>query len=317
MQRLLKTLVTLSATTALLAGGPAFARGGGGSSGHSSFSGSSSHSNLGAFSHDRSPEHKGETHAFSQKSTSSKEERHSYRTQHQDNSVPKMVRERDVRKVEHKKSGPDSHKSVQLASKPTTLVKHVTLAHKLTDQQYARAKLSDSKGRHFDAIKKGWTDGKGHWWYGHFAWVFVDDTWYYGNARWSYNDGDWSCDDAFRATQPTRLVAVEARPASASAALVVKPEPAIEASPAQTLPKPVKQASLTSHLPPPKAPQGQLQPTGAKVETTELPSIETAALVTPSIAAANPADAAQPASVVECKRFLPSLSLTITVPCSE
>ena len=277
----------------------------------------SSHSNLGAFSHDRAPEHKHETHAISQKTTSSKEERHSYRSQRQDNSARKVVRERDVRKIEHKKLEPGSHKPVTLASKPATLVKHVTLAHKLTDQQYARAKLSDSKGRHFDAIKKAWTDGKGHWWFGHFAWVFIDDNWYYGNARWTYNDGDWSCDDALRTAQPTRLVAVEARPAAVSTALVVKPEPAADASPAQTLPKPIKQASLPSKLPPPTTPQGQLQPTGAKVGTTELPSIETAALVTPSIAAENPADAAQPASLVECKRFLPSLSLTITVPCSE
>ena len=313
MKNLMKNLVTLSATTMLLAGGPAFARGGGGSFGHASFAAMSPHSSLGAFSHDRSSEHSFETRSNSQRTTSSKEERHGDRPHRQDNSEHKVVRVRDVQKIEHKKLELDSRKPLKIASKSTTLVKH---GHKLTENDYARAKLSDSKGRHYDAAKKAWTDGKGHWWFGRFAWVFIDDVWYYGNARWSYNDDAWSCNDSIMAARPSRIKAVELPPTAASP-LIVKSEPVTEASTAQTLPKPIKPASLASKLPPPQAPLGQMQQTGTKVETTELPSIETAALVTPPIATANPVDAAQPAGAVECKRFLPGLSLTISVPCAE
>ena len=319
MKNLMKALVTLSATTALLAGGPAFARGGGGggSFGHSSFAAMSSHSSLGAFSHDKSSERSFESRSSSQKTSPSKEERHADRPHRQDNSERKVVRVRDVQKVEHKKLELDSRKTLKIASKSVTSVKHVKLVHTLTDRDYAHAKLSDSQGRRYDAAKKAWTDGKGHWWFGRFAWVYIDDVWYYGNARWVYTDAEWSCDDAVMAQQPTRMRAVEPAPIAAAAPLVVKSKPVIEASPTEASPKSIKPASLASKLPLAPAPLGQLQQTGTTVATTELPSIETAALVTPPIITANPVDAAQPASAVECKRFLPSVSMTISVPCSD
>ncbi len=342
MKNLMKTLVTLSATAALLAASPAFARGGGGGSGghggggHSFFAGSSSHSAMSFVSHDRSPALRSATHAPSTKSVASKEKHRDDRTHRQPNSESKVVREHHARKVEPKKVEStklkveklkvDTLKIVKITPKPATLVKHVTPALKLTDRHYARALLADKKGRHYDALKKGWTDGKGHWWYGRFAWVYIDDVWYYGNSRWTFADGDWSCDDTLLAVKPTRSIAIEARSTPASAPPMAKTEPAIETSLAQAASQPIKRPDAASKLPATETPRGQLQPTSAKVTRSELPGIESTALAIPTVATDNPVDAAQTvapveaaqtAGPVECKRFLPNLSMTISVPCSQ
>ena len=322
MKNLMKTLVALSATTALLAVGPAFARGGGGGGhgggGHASFGGKSSFSSMGPISRDRSSEHRSATYSVPQKATLSKETRHHERSHRQVNTERKVVRDREVRKVEAKKLTADSHKAVKIAAKPVMPGKRVAVAQKLTDHQYARAKLADSKGRHYNAEKKAWTDGKGRWWYGRFAWVFIDDAWYYGNSRWTFSDGDWSCDSVVAAAKPTRRIIVEAPSAKTSTPEAVQAETAVET---QAAPKPNKSQSLAK-----KPPQGQMQQSEAQVAKTKLPSIETAALASPPVAPSNPVDTAQPVTPVEvaqtagpvdCKRFLPNLSLTISVPCSE
>ena len=353
MNRHMTMLACLSTTASLLLVNPAFARGGGGgghSHGHShgtSLSRMSSISHPGFAFRSKPSQPSFTAHKVSRKSGSHENERRDrHDDRHKTISEHKHSHATERRSAEPKqRTQPEVKKIVtatvrtKTATKPVMLAKQAARIHQLTDRHFATAKLSDGKGRHYDAQKKSWTDGKGRWWHGRFAWLYIDGAWYYGNSRWTASGTDWSCVDEVAPACPNHGPARLTQSATGAASPVAQPalqgdkhvapttvamvtpsaaKPATPGKPMETdqpavLVKQAKQAPQSQQT---AGTEVQKQTASVPVITPDLPGIETASPDRQAGSGQQQTSSVSPAATVECKRYLPNLSLTITVPCA-
>jgi hypothetical protein len=310
MSRFTNTIVAVSTTAMLIVATQASAHGGGGHASFGSFAAAPSHSYLGSSNRERRSNSESETRGNESRAVSHAGDRHSRTTRVSDSRERQVRHEEHERTTRHTPLVRESRKDV--APKLEQHQKRSPAMLALTDKQFANAKLADGKGRLYDAMKKTWTDGKGHWWYGRYAWLFIDGDWYYGSSPWTFNGEDWSMDDdvsiACASCKPVRSatpVEAEIAPSEASAPKVTDEANSLSVDDV----KRTKSAAVapSSH---------RMQPTSTAVTTKEMPSVETASPVAAS-ATAETQVVEKSDTQIECKRFLPNLSLTITVPCQS
>ncbi len=143
----------------------------------------------------------------------------------------------------------------------------------------APVKFSDGEGRQYDVASKTWFDGAGSCWKGGKSFVFRSGSWFYGNARWVQTSNGWGVSSGDLPEQ------VDCAGVKAFAGKI-KPE------------------NTASDAPPAAAPkQAVAQPASVR---TVAPAPVVEAPKTPD-ATANASD---------CKKYLPSLGETVSVPCT-
>ncbi len=141
-------------------------------------------------------------------------------------------------------------------------------------------KYADSEGRRFDRASKTWFDGTNGCWKGDKTFVYRGGAWFYGNARWVQTSNGWGASSG-------------------------------------DLPEQVDCAAV-------KAFAGKIKPasTGAEAPVAEGPKAAAPKNV-PARAAATQPVVAEPklpdatANASDCKKYLPSLGETVSVPCTQ
>lgn len=142
-------------------------------------------------------------------------------------------------------------------------------------------KYADGEGRQYDRASKTWFDGADSCWKGSKGFAYRSGAWFYGNARWVQTSSGWGVSSGDLPEQVdcagVKAFASKTKPTATAAA----------DTPANEAPKPdvVKQTPARTVAPVPVA-----------VET-KAPD-----------ATANASD---------CKKYLPSLGETVSVPCTQ
>lgn len=140
-------------------------------------------------------------------------------------------------------------------------------------------KFSDGEGRQYDLASKTWFDGAGSCWKGSKSFVYRSDAWFYGNARWVQTSNGWGVSSGD------------------------VPEQA-DCSGVKAFAGKIKPVSTASEAPPAVAPKPTVaQP--APVRT-----------VAPAPVAGSPKAPDATANASDCKKYLPSLGETVSVPCT-
>ena len=142
-------------------------------------------------------------------------------------------------------------------------------------------KYADGEGRQFDRASKTWFDGVDSCWKGAKTFAYRGGAWFYGNARWVQTSNGWGVSSGDLPEQ------VDCAGVKAFASKIKPTATAAADAPANEAPKPgvVKQTPARTVAPAPVA-----------VET-KAPD-----------ATANASD---------CKKYLPSLGETVSVPCTQ
>ncbi|MBN9276998.1 MAG: hypothetical protein J0I57_05110 [Hyphomicrobium sp.] len=157
-------------------------------------------------------------------------------------------------------------------------------------------KFADGEGRVFDRASKTWFDGSGSCWKGNKTFAYRSGAWFYGNARWVQTSNGWGVSSGEVPEQidcaDTKAFAGKIKPVAA----------APEASPAEAA-KPVAAA------PPAPAPVEVAKPASAKEVPARAPE--------PKAARAEPKAPETTANASDCKKYLPSLGETVSVPCTQ
>jgi hypothetical protein len=141
-------------------------------------------------------------------------------------------------------------------------------------------KYADGEGRQFDRASKTWFDGVNGCWKGGKTFAYRGGAWFYGNARWVQTSNGWGVSSG-------------------------------------DLPDQVDCAEV-------KAFAGKIKPvsTGSEAPAAEAPK-PAAAIEAPARAAERQPELAQPkapeatANASDCKKYLPSLGETVSVPCTQ
>lgn len=146
-------------------------------------------------------------------------------------------------------------------------------------------KYADDAGRLFDRSSKTWFDGTIECWKGSKGFVYRGNDWFYGNARWVQTSNGWGVSSG---ELPAKVDCSGVK----SLAGKIKPVAAVSEAPA---PIAVKPAAAPKETPTRAAQSSPATPT-----TTSTPKNDEAT-----------------ATVGDCKRFLPSLGETVSVPCTQ
>jgi hypothetical protein len=141
-------------------------------------------------------------------------------------------------------------------------------------------KYADDEGRKYDRVSKTWFDGVDSCWKGSKTFAYRSGAWFYGNARWVQTSTGWGVSSGDLPEQ------VDCAGVKAFASKIKPTTTAASDAPVNEAPKPdvVKQT-----------PARTVAPMPAAVET-KAPD-----------ATANASD---------CKKYLPSLGETVSVPCT-
>lgn len=176
---------------------------------------------------------------------------------------------------------------IYLYRKPRVIVapRVITVApRKALPRAVAVVKYADDEGRQFDRTSKTWFDGAGECWKGDKTFAYRGSDWFYGSARWVQTSSGWGVSSG---DLPAK---VDCGGVKAFAGKI-KP---VSAAPEQPAPSVVKPAAVSKEAP------------ARAAQNAPAPPVSTASKV--DEATANAAD---------CKRFLPSLGETVSVPCTQ
>jgi hypothetical protein len=150
----------------------------------------------------------------------------------------------------------------------------------------APVKYADEEGRQYDRASKTWFDGAGTCWKGSKGFSYRSGGWFYGTARWVQTSNGWGVSAGEVPEQvdcsTVKAFAAKTKPVSkvSEAQAVEAPKPAIETpKPTAAQPAPVRTVAPAPVADAPKAP-----------DTT--------------------------ANASDCKKYLPSLGETVSVPCT-
>ena len=141
-------------------------------------------------------------------------------------------------------------------------------------------KYVDGEGRQFDRASKTWFDGANGCWKGDKSFVYRGGAWFYGNARWVQTSSGWGVSSGELPDQ-------------------------VDCAAVKAFAGKIESASKGPEVPATDAPK----PTATK----EVPS--RAAATAPSLLDSKPSETTANAS--ECKKYLPSLGETVSVPCNQ
>lgn len=141
-------------------------------------------------------------------------------------------------------------------------------------------KFADGEGRMFDRASKTWFDGASNCWKGGKSFSYRSGTWFYGNARWVQTSNGWGVSSG-EVPEQIDCASVEAFAGKIKPAATAAPAPQVEVpKPAAAAKAPVRTVAPAPTVLEPKAP-----------ETT--------------------------ANASDCKKYLPSLGETVSVPCTQ
>jgi len=141
-------------------------------------------------------------------------------------------------------------------------------------------KFADGEGRMFDRASKTWFDGAGACWKGSKSFAFRSGSWFYGDARWVQTSTGWGVSSGELPEQ------VDCTSVKAFAGKI----------------KPVASAS--------EAPANEeVKPAAAKQAPVRT--------VAPAPAVVAPKAPEATANASDCKKYLPSLGETVSVPCTQ
>lgn len=141
-------------------------------------------------------------------------------------------------------------------------------------------KYVDGEGRQFDRASKTWFDGANGCWKGDKPFAYRSGSWFYGNARWVQTSSGWGVSSGELPDQ-------------------------VDCASVKVFAAKIAPASKGPELPAADAPK----PTATK----EAPSRTLAA----APAVAEPKAPGATANASDCKKYLPSLGETISVPCNQ
>jgi hypothetical protein len=150
----------------------------------------------------------------------------------------------------------------------------------------APVKYADDEGRRYDRASKTWFDGTGTCWKGSKGFSYRSGGWFYGTARWVQTSNGWGV-SAGEVPEQVDCSTVKAFAAKTKTATSVSEAPVTEA------PKPAVEA------PKPVAAQSAPVRTVAPAPVADAPKVPDAT-----------------ANASDCKKYLPSLGETVSVPCT-
>jgi len=141
-------------------------------------------------------------------------------------------------------------------------------------------KYADGEGRQYDRISKTWFDGTDSCWKGSKGFAYRSGSWFYGTARWVQTSSGWGVSSG---DLPERVDCAGVKAFAGK----FKPTTAAATSPLSESPKPdvVKQTSARTVAPTPVAAETKAPDTTANAS--------------------------------DCKKYLPSLGETVSVPCTQ
>ncbi len=139
----------------------------------------------------------------------------------------------------------------------------------------ALVRFADGKGRIYDPASGVWFDGKSSCWAGKAQWTFKTGAWFYGSYRWYEAGGLWQTD------APESPAAVDCATVPVFAA---KLQPASDSK-------------------------------GGRKEMVENADQPERAIEAPKVKTAQKGAAEKPEKAAECKKYFPSVGVTLPVPC--
>ena len=143
-------------------------------------------------------------------------------------------------------------------------------------------KYVDGEGRQFDRASKTWFDGANGCWKGDKSFAYRSGAWFYGNARWVQTSSGWGVSSGELPDQ-------------------------VDCAAVKVFADKIVPASKGPEVPAADAPK----PTATK----EVSSRAAAAAPAPSLSESKAPEATANAS--DCKKYLPSLGETVSVPCNQ